>query len=64
MGSPQSLEDFELPILLHDAGFPTWLYIEVEGTAEQLPRRLARMLRLHGFEVKIVEAEGEVREEQ
>lgn len=56
MGTPQSLDDFELPITpIAGIDFPPLLTWKVEGTAEQLPKRIAQFLRLYGFQVTLIE---------
>jgi len=60
MGTPQTLDDSDLPIAIPGAvQTPDLLIIRVEGTAEQLPKRMARELRLYGFEVRFVEEASE-----
>lgn len=49
MGTPQTLDDLDL--VLPGAETPSFLFFSVEGTAEQLPKRIARMLQFYGFTV-------------
>ena len=59
MGTPQSLDGLDVPFMPPVAGFPAFLYLQTEGTADQLPRRMIRDLRLMGFQVTVIEPPAE-----
>ncbi len=58
MGTPQSLDDIEIPIIpVGHAMAPSFLVLVVEGTEQQLRKRMIRLLRLMGFTVRDMEEE-------
>lgn len=61
MSAPLTHEDMDLPFIVpRHAELPHFLVITVEGTAEQLPKRMKRVLEFYGFEVTIKEPEQEL----
>lgn len=64
MSAPLTYEDMDLPFIVPGhAALPRFLVITVEGTAEQLPKRMKRALEFYGFEVTIKEPEADVTKE-